>query len=78
PPAAGPSGPPSAGPSGPPSKDEPKPESDGPTVLQEDDDGTAWLDAGNGYVHRRMPDGDFDQTIFVPNPDGDGFVPHEA
>jgi sugar lactone lactonase YvrE len=47
-------------------------------VLQEDEDGTAWLDAGNGYVHRRMPDGDFDQTIFVPNPDGDGFVPNEA
>ena len=78
PPAAGPSGPPSAGPSGPPSNDEPEPESDGPKVLQEDEDGTAWLDAGNGYVHRRMPDGDFDQTIFVPNPDGDGFVPNEA
>ena len=47
-------------------------------MLQEDEDGTTWLDAGNGYVHRRMPDGDFDQTIFVPNPDGEGFVPHEA
>lgn len=78
PPAAGPSGPPSAGPSGPPTATEAPAPSEGPTVLQEDDDGTAWLDAGNGYVHRRMPDGDFDQTVFVPNPDGDGFVPHEG
>ncbi|MGB0726724.1 MAG: hypothetical protein ACPGR0_00300 [Candidatus Poseidoniaceae archaeon] len=83
PPAAGPSGPPSAGPSGPPkAADAPATESpaadDGPAVLQQDEDGTTWLDAGNGYVHRRMPDGDFDQTIYVPNPDGAGFVPHEA
>ncbi len=82
PPAAGPSGPPSAGPSGPPKATEAPAEAPseetGPTVLQHDEDGTTWLDAGNGYVHRRMPDGDFDQTIFVPNPDGEGFVPHEA
>ena len=88
PPAAGPSGPPSAGPSGPPkAADAPATESpaaespaadEGPAVLQQDEDGTTWLDAGNGYVHRRMPDGDFDQTIYVPNPDGAGFVPHEA
>ncbi|MGB1845250.1 MAG: hypothetical protein ACPHQR_02455, partial [Candidatus Poseidoniaceae archaeon] len=81
-PAAGPSGPPSAGPSGPPKATEAPTEAPseetGPTVLQHDEDGTTWLDAGNGYVHRRMPDGDFDQTIFVPNPDGEGFVPHEA
>ncbi len=78
PPAAGPSGPPSAGPSGPPAAAEKPDAADAPAVLQEDEDGTAWLDAGNGYVHRRMPDGAFDQTIFVHNPDGEGFVPHEG
>ena len=76
--AAGPSGPPAAGPSGPPKAADAPAADEGPTVLQEDEDGTAWLDAGNGYVHRRMPDGNYDQTVYVPNPDGAGFVPHEA
>jgi len=88
PPAAGPSGPPRSGPSGPPgepsegsgapSTEDPAPAASEPAVLQQDEDGTAWLDAGNGYVHKRMPDGSFDQTIWVRGPDGDGFVPHEA
>ncbi|MBL72811.1 MAG: hypothetical protein CMB41_06660 [Euryarchaeota archaeon] len=78
PPSAGPSGPPSAGPSGPPKAADAPAADEGPAVLQQDEDGTTWLDAGNGYVHRRMPDGNFDQTVYVPNPDGAGFVPHEA
>jgi hypothetical protein len=92
PPAAGPSGPPQAGPSGPPGaaatdsnvvdeavSTEPSDETTvEPALLQQDEDGTAWLDAGNGYVHKRLPDGSFDQTVWVRGPGGEGFVPHEA
>lgn len=87
PPAAGPAGPPAPGPeSGPPEQHEDVAQAaepveappSTPAVLQQDEDGTTWLDAGHGYVHRRMPDGSYDQTVWVPNSEGTGFVPHEG
>ena len=91
-PPAGPSGPPGAppaeqsGPSGPPGAppaespaDEPvadapahAPEPSAPAA----DEGT-FEAAENGYFFRRMPDGSYDQTVYVQNADG-AYVPHEG
>ena len=64
--APGPSGPPpaAAGPSGPPPAAQPTtPE---PVASAE----PTFEDAGNGYFFRRMPDGSYDQTVYVRAEDG--------
>ena len=67
PPQAGPSGPPEAsGPSGPPEPHTPEPASAEPTFEP----------AENGYFFRKMPDGSYDQTVFVQAEDG-SYVPYE-
>ena len=33
--------------------------------------------AENGYFFRKMPDGSYDQTVYVQNADG-AYVPYEA
>jgi hypothetical protein len=84
PPSSGPSGPPgapSAGPSGPPA-DSP---SDAPateTVAEPDGDSSTATEetyepAENGYFFRKMPDGSYDQTVYVKTDDGT-YVPHEG
>ena len=70
--AAGPAGPPgSAGPSGPPQSDEPSEAS--PEVVDE----ATFEPAENGYFFKKLPDGTYDQTVYVQNEDG-AYVPHVA
>ena len=67
PPQAGPSGPPEAsGPAGPPEPHTPEPASAEPTFEP----------AENGYFFRKMPDGSYDQTVYVQAEDG-SYVPYE-
>ena len=67
PPQAGPSGPPEAsGPSGPPEPHTPEPASAEPTFEP----------AENGYFFRKMPDGSYDQTVYVQAEDG-SYVPYQ-
>ena len=84
PPSSGPSGPPgapSAGPSGPPA-DSP---SDAPateTVAEHHEESSTATEetyepAENGYFFRKMPDGSYDQTVYVKTDDGT-YVPHEG
>ena len=84
PPSSGPSGPPGApsdGPSGPPA-DSP---SDAPateTVAEHHEESSTATEetyepAENGYFFRKMPDGSYDQTVYVKTDDGT-YVPHEG
>ncbi|MBR69322.1 MAG: hypothetical protein CMA86_07455 [Euryarchaeota archaeon] len=88
PPQAGPSGPPpSEGPSEPPAETapaEPPAEASEPTEAPpaaatpaaSQPEGT-FEPAENGYFFRKMPDGTYDQTVYVQNEDG-SYVPHEG
>ena len=69
--SAGPSGPPPAGPSGPPQADEPEP------VAEEAATEPVFEPAENGYFFRKMPDGSYDQTVYVQAEDG-SYVPYQA
>ena len=83
-PPTGPSGPPGApsdeetGPSGPPGAPPAEaPAADAPeTTAPATDEGT-YEPAENGYFFRKMPDGSYDQTVYVQNDDG-SYVPHEG
>ena len=75
PPSKGPSGPPQAGPSGPPEAsgpaDPPEPHA------QEAGTGEPTFEAAdNGYFFRKMPDGSYDQTVYVQAEDG-SYVPYQ-
>jgi hypothetical protein len=87
-PPAGPSGPPGApsdeqaGPSGPPGS----PPAEAPAEETAADaaepttpatDGGTYEPAENGYFFRKMPDGSYDQTVYVQTDDG-SYVPHEG
>lgn len=90
-PPAGPSGPPGApsdeqtGPSGPPGSpptDAPATEpvaetSDAPEATTTVADEATYEPAENGYFFRKMPDGTYDQTVYVQNAEG-SYVPHEG
>jgi len=70
--SAGPSGPPSAGPSGPPpSAPSSEPAAVPPSVETSGApvDGT-FEPAENGYFFRKLPDGTYDQTVYVQGEDG--------
>ena len=75
PPSKGPSGPPQAGPSGPPEASGPAgpPEPHTPETASEE---PTFEPAENGYFFRKMPDGSYDQTVFVQAEDG-SYVPYE-
>lgn len=74
PPGAGPSGPPpSAGPSGPPSPSESVPTDTAPAPTAE----AVFEPAENGYFFKKLPDGTYDQTVYVQNADG-AYVPHQG
>ena len=75
--AAGPSGPPSApsGPSGPPQAVEPVTESE-PAVEATPETEPTFEAAENGYFFRKMPDGTYDQTVYVQAEDG-SYVPYQ-
>lgn len=80
--ADGPAGPPDAsGPSGPPQKAEPatpeSPPADAPIGDQAAEQSYTYEPAENGYFFRKMPDGSYDQTVYVQNEDGT-YSPHEA
>lgn len=75
PPSTGPSGPPQAGPSGPPEASGPA----GPPEPHAPEAGTGeptFEAADNGYFFRKMPDGSYDQTVYVQAEDG-SYVPYE-
>jgi hypothetical protein len=87
-PPAGPSGPPGApsdeqaGPSGPPGSppaeapaEETAADAAEPTTSATD--GGTYEPAENGYFFRKMPDGSYDQTVYVQTDDG-SYVPHEG
>ena len=89
-PPAGPSGPPGAppaeqsGPSGPPGSPpveapavEPAPEAVATAPEAAASDEGTFEPAENGYFFRKMPDGTYDQTVYVQNADG-SYVPHEG
>ena len=71
--AAGPSGPPPSapGPSGPPQVDEPTAEPEAAPAEP------VFEAAENGYFFRKMPDGSYDQTVYVQAEDG-SYVPYEG
>ena len=71
--APGPSGPPqAAGPSGPPQIAPATPE----PVVQTASVEPTFEDAGNGYFFRKMPDGSYDQTVYVRSEDG-SYAPYQ-
>ena len=75
PPSTGPSGPPQAGPSGPPEASGPA----GPPEPHAPEAGTGeptFEAADNGYFFRKMPDGSYDQTVYLQAEDG-SYVPYE-
>ena len=83
-PPAGPSGPPGApsdeetGPSGPPGAPPAEaPAADAPEPAAPATDEGTYEPAENGYFFRKMPDGSYDQTVYVQNDDG-SYVPHEG
>ena len=69
PPSAGPSGPPSAGPSGPPEAASPVVQevTETPAVVEEPVEavGDIYEDQGDGWFFRKLPDGSYDQTVYV-------------
>tara|TARA_B100000767_G_scaffold53384_1_gene49044 strand:+ start:1289 stop:2314 length:1026 start_codon:yes stop_codon:yes gene_type:complete len=81
---AGPPGAPSAGPAGPPDSSGPSgPPQETSTPADEDivgeqsaveptspSEGATYEPAENGYFFRKMPDGSYDQTVYVQNEDG--------
>lgn len=75
PPSKGPSGPPQAGPSGPPQASGPAgpPE---PHAQEATSDEPIFEPTDNGYFFRKMPDGSYDQTVYVQTEDG-SYVPYE-
>ena len=76
PPSTGPSGPPEAsGPAGPPEASGPAgpPEPHAPEAVTVEPTFEA---ADNGYFFRKMPDGSYDQTVYVQAEDG-SYVPYE-
>ena len=81
--AAGPSGaPPSSGPSGPPeptaSPDAPDTEATAEPAEEPSSANEGTYEAAeNGYFFRKMPDGTYDQTVYVKTDDGT-YVPHEG
>ena len=83
-PPTGPSGPPGApsdeetGPSGPPGAPPAEaPTADAPEAAAPSTDEGTYEPAENGYFFRKMPDGTYDQTVYVQNDDG-SYVPHEG
>ena len=74
--AAGPSGPPPSapGPSGPPQAAEPAAEAEPVAEVAGEPTFEA---AENGYFFRKMPDGTYDQTVYVQAEDG-SYVPYQA
>ena len=83
-PPTGPSGPPGApsdeetGPSGPPGAPPAEaPTADAPEAAAPSTDEGTYEPAENGYFFRKMPDGSYDQTVYVQNDDG-SYVPHEG
>ena len=76
--AAGPSGPPPSapGPSGPPQAAEPVAEPAAEPVAEVAGEAT-FEPAENGYFFRKMPDGTYDQTVYVQAEDG-SYVPYQA
>ena len=83
-PPTGPSGPPGApsdeetGPSGPPGAPPAEaPAADAPEATAPATDEGTYEPAENGYFFRKMPDGSYDQTVYVQNDDG-SYVPHEG
>lgn len=83
-PPTGPSGPPGApsdeetGPSGPPGAPPAEtPAAEAPEAAAPATDEGTYEPAENGYFFRKMPDGSYDQTVYVQNDDG-SYVPHEG
>ena len=79
PPGAGPTGPPGAGPSGPPGAGPTSPPSSVPNVDSASDAGSMegqFIPAENGFFFKQMPDGSYEQTVYVQNEDGT-YHPHE-
>ena len=79
PPGDGPSGPPpSTGPSGPPSPSESAPTETVPTDTTPAPAAEAVFEpAENGYFFKKLPDGSYDQTVYVQNADG-SYAPHQG
>ena len=80
--AAGPSGPPgSTGPAGPPPADGPTgpPQSEPAAEVSADEQNAeaVFEPAENGYYFRKMPDGSYDQTVYVKNEDGT-YAPYQG
>ena len=85
PPSSGPSGPPGVLPTGPAGPPEPTASLDAPdteaTAEPAEEPSSAnegtYEAAENGYFFRKMPDGTYDQTVYVKTDDGT-YVPHEG
>ena len=79
PPGDGPSGPPpSTGPSGPPSLSEAAPTETVPIDTAPAPAAEAVFEpAENGYFFKKLPDGSYDQTVYVQNADG-SYAPHQG
>lgn len=77
-PSTGPSTPPSSGPSvAPQSQDQDGEVSDSATAgSSPSTTSEVYEDAGNGFFFRKLPDGNYDQTVYVKSEDG-LYKPHE-
>ena len=90
PPAPGPTGPPSAGPTGPPSPGPTGPPQAQPTAVIEQPVAepapvapsappaeATFEPAEGGYFYKKLPDGSYEQTVYVQNADGT-YAPYQA
>lgn len=78
PPAAGPTGPPSSGPSGPPQAELEIVQTEETSPLSpQSEGGGVYEPAENGYFFKKMPDGNYEQTVYVQNDDGT-YTPYEG
>ncbi len=90
PPAPGPTGPPSAGPTGPPSPGPTGPPQAQPTAVTEQPVAepapvapsappaeATFEPAEGGYFYKKLPDGSYEQTVYVQNADGT-YAPYQA
>ena len=82
PPSPGPTGPPAAGPTGPPdvqqqTVEQPAPEPEPIATSTPPPSGATFEPAEGGYFYKKLPDGSYEQIVYVQNADGT-YAPYEA
>ena len=76
PPGSGPSGPPDSGPSAPPIAQSSEPTEEEPPAQETTPSEGEFIAAEDGFFFKQMPDGTYEQTVYVQSEDG-SYIPHE-